>query len=90
MGMMSSTFSLFLSLTIEIDMDIMYRYGYNVYREEETGEKRGEKEMKEEEMRRAQNSTRRKQTRQKHKQLVWVKVMDLGKGYNCIILEKFP
>ena len=72
-------------------MDIMY------IEKKKTREKRGEKEMEEEreeekrseEMRRAQNSTRRKQMRQKHKQLIWVKVMDLGKGYNCIILENF-
>lgn len=88
--MMSSTLSLFLS-------HCRNRYGYNVYREENR-EKRGEREMegereeekRSEEMGRAQNSTRRKQMRQNIKQLILVKVMDLGKGYNFIILENFP
>lgn len=53
-------------------------------------EEEREEEKRSEEMRRAQNSTRRKQMSKKHKQWIWVKVMDLGKGYNCIILKKFP
>ena len=53
-------------------------------------EEEREEEKRSEEMRRAQNSTRRKQMSKRHKQWIWVKVMDLGKGYNCIILKKFP